>query len=148
VVVCLVVGVLGAAGGLGYWLLVARPREQLQKNKEQLLGRWSGSDPEHPGRLVFYEFREDGSFVLTGTNPNGTKVSQHGTWKALGDKGNTLHLSMTTGEREVVDGAGNLVSRGSEGKGKEFKQDVELLSKDRFRLTTSAGRVFEASRLP
>jgi len=147
-VVCLLVGLLGGGGFLGYWLLVVRPKHQLQTKGDQLVGKWSGNHPDNPRRTILHEFRKDGSFVLTASEPGVGKVIARGTWKVLSAKGNTLRVLMTTEKREVLDDRGNPVPGVAQEDKQDFKQDIELLSKDRFRLTTSKGRVVEATRIP
>ena len=142
---CLLVGMLVGGGFLGYWLLVVRPQQSLPDNSEQLVGRWSECHSEDPRREVYYEFRKDGGFVLTGNEPGVAKVSVRGTWKVLSSKGNALHLLMTTKERNVMDDQGNLVPRRTEEKPEDYEQDIELLSKDR---SVSPRQKAECLKLP
>jgi uncharacterized protein (TIGR03066 family) len=122
-------GVLLIGGGVFLiCLLAGRPREQLKKNEERLIGKWSAVVREVPRRVAVFEFRGDGVFVLTMSDDRGRSVSDQGTWKVLGGKGDTIRIRM-------------------EGGGKSDEKNIELLPGDRFRYTTGNGTVINATRV-
>ena len=110
-------------------MLAVRPQEQLQKNRERLVGKWSAIFRENPRRVSVYEFRADGDFALTMSDGDGRSITEQGTWKVLGGKGNTLRVLMSVG-------------------GLNDEKDVELRSGGRFRYTTKDGTIINATRAP
>jgi hypothetical protein len=145
---CLIVGVVGGGGFLIYWLVAGRPKQQLQKKGEQLVGKWSATVQQRPGRVFVYEFRKDGGFVLTGSQPGVATITSSGSWEVLSSKGNTLRVRMVVEHEKVVDARGTVVPEFTAEKKRDDKKDFEWLSKDRFRYTTSNGLVVEATRVP
>ena len=101
---CLLVGLLGGGGCLGYWLLAVRPQQQLQKKGEQLVGKWSGVVRTNPLTIMIFDFRADGTFTLSGNLDSGRfRASTDGIWKVVGSKGNTLRVRTTTEGRANSD---------------------------------------------
>lgn len=127
--VALLLGILGGGGFLGYWWFAVRPKEQLQKNRERLVGKWSALVRESDRRVAVFEFRQDGGFTLSMSDAAGHRVSSSGTWKVLGGKGTIIRVQMTT---ELADRS----------------KDIEMVSRDRFRYTSEKGVVYDARRVP
>src|SRR5262249_49958105 len=57
--------------------------DELQRNRERLIGKWTALVQERPRREFTYEFRADGTFVLILRDGAGRQVTSTGTWKAL-----------------------------------------------------------------
>jgi hypothetical protein len=126
---------------------MAERRPADQGPADLLIGRWTGGHPDDPTREVTYDFEQSGRFVLAGVYPGLAKVTIRGTWKVLSSKDKSLRISTSVDEREVADNRGNRVPSVAKEEPKDVEQTIEFLSAERFRLTTSKGRVVEATRV-
>jgi hypothetical protein len=126
----------------------AAPRDAAARPEDLLIGRWAGRHPEDPAREVRYEFTRGGEFTLAAVHPGLATVTVRGTYRVLGGTGRKLRLTMRTESREVTPDPGNQVRPMPDDGPKEYEAEVELVSADRLRLTTTTGRVFDAARQP
>src|SRR5262249_51454741 len=102
--------------------------DELQRNRERLIGKWTALVQERPRREFTYEFRADGTFVLILRDGAGRQVTSTGTWKALSARGDTIQVRAE--DREV-----------------RSEMNIEFIANDRFRYTTPNGTVINASRV-
>jgi|SRR5262245_18539049 len=103
-------------------------QDDLNRNRERLIGTWTALVRERPRREFTYEFHADGRFVLIGSDGAGLRVTSTGTWKAVSARGDTIQVR-------------------AEGTEANSDMNIEFISKDRYRYTTPNGLVINASRV-
>jgi hypothetical protein len=103
-------------------------QDDLNRNRERLIGTWTALVQERPRREVTYEFHADGRFGLIISDGAGRGGPSTGTWRAVSARGDTIQVRAES--REVNN-----------------EMNIEFVSKDRFRYTTPKGFVINASRV-
>src|SRR5262249_29839975 len=102
--------------------------DDLTRNRERLIGKWTALLQERPRREFTYEFHADGTFVLIGSDGAGRQVTSSGTWKPVSAKGDTIMVR-------------------ADGPEAHSEMNIEFVGMDNFRYTTPKGIVLNASRV-
>jgi hypothetical protein len=119
-------------GSLADWWFAVRPGQQLERNKERLIGRWTAV-VEYKRRLdVSYEFHKDGVVVFSMSRQDGASVTNTGRWRTLRATSDTIviHMDFTLPNEEIVQ-----------------DMDIKFLGDDRFTYNSPHGYVVDAKRV-